>query len=63
MDKDQRLHGETSTVRTNDRGEISGKPVGVAENDEATSEELIAEHDPKNSAPPRRNERSDRSIS
>jgi hypothetical protein len=47
MDNDA-LQGETSTVRTNDRGEISGKPVGAAEDDEPLSEAPIHEQN----APP-----------
>lgn len=43
MDKEH-LHGETSTVHASDKGEITGKPVGVAEDgDDPATEELLAE--------------------
>lgn len=35
------MHGETSTVRTNDQGEISGKPAGAADEAQAHSEPPI----------------------
>jgi hypothetical protein len=45
MDKDH-LQGETSTVRTTDRGEVSGKPVGAAEDgDDPATEQLLAQNE------------------
>jgi hypothetical protein len=44
MDKDH-LEGETSTIRTTDRGEVSGKPVGVAEDGDDPATEQLLEQD------------------
>jgi hypothetical protein len=49
MDNDAGLVPETTTPRTHDRGEITGKPLN--ETEEATSEALIEKSDTDKARP------------
>ena len=41
----ERFEGETTTVRTHDRGEISGKPAGAADGTEPQSEAPVRQQE------------------